>query len=151
MHRLLLVGLLLFLLATSGHALVLSSPLVVVTKQQRCMARSMVSIQLTYANKAEPLDSVLRRFRRAVNKSGHLWTGRHQRFWESSADLKKRKKERARFKSKIFRQQGMMKKQMAGISRYDDNYRARDPKREFLDTFLDSSAKLKSTIERHYE
>eukprot|EP01083_Nonionella_stella_P006790 19662_1 len=45
----------------------------------------------------EPIESALRRFKREVNKSGHLQDLRHKRFFENSQDRKKRKIVQARF------------------------------------------------------
>ena len=39
----------------------------------------------------EPIESALRRFKREVNKSGHLMELRHRRYFENSQEKKKRK------------------------------------------------------------
>ena len=39
----------------------------------------------------EPIENVLRRFKRGVNQSGHLFELRFKEFWENNHDKKKRK------------------------------------------------------------
>ena len=53
----------------------------------------------------EPIESALRRFKREVNKSGHLMELRHRRTFENSQDRKKRKIKEARMRKKFERLQ----------------------------------------------
>ena len=51
------------------------------------------------------IDSALRRFKREVNKSGHLIELRHKRFHESSQEKVKRKAAQARLRKRFERMQ----------------------------------------------
>jgi ribosomal protein S21 len=51
----------------------------------------------------EPIESALRRFKREVNKSGHLMELRYRRNFENSQDKKKRKIKQARIRVKFER------------------------------------------------
>jgi ribosomal protein S21 len=51
----------------------------------------------------EPIESALRRFKREINKSGHLMELRHRRYFENSQDEKKRKIKEARMRKKFER------------------------------------------------
>jgi small subunit ribosomal protein S21 len=51
------------------------------------------------------IDSALRRFKREVNKSGHLIELRHKRFHESSQEKVKRKAAQARIRKRFERMQ----------------------------------------------
>ena len=53
----------------------------------------------------EPIESAIRRFKREVNKSGHLMELRHRRTFENSQDRKKRKIKEARMRKKFERMQ----------------------------------------------
>ncbi|KAL3786917.1 hypothetical protein HJC23_013252 [Cyclotella cryptica] len=53
----------------------------------------------------EPIESALRRFKREVNKSGHLMELRHKRYFENSQDRKKRKIVQARIRKRLERMQ----------------------------------------------
>jgi ribosomal protein S21 len=53
----------------------------------------------------EPIESALRRFKREVNKSGHLMELRHKRYFENSQEKKKRKIKEARMRKKFERMQ----------------------------------------------
>ena len=53
----------------------------------------------------EPIESALRRFKREVNKSGHLMELRHRRHFENSQDRKKRKVKEMRIRKKFERMQ----------------------------------------------
>ena len=63
----------------------------------------------------EPIESALWRFKREVNKSGHLMELRHRRHFENSQDRKKRKIKEARMRIKFERLQKrrMMKQQQS--------------------------------------
>mmetsp|Transcript_48874 Transcript_48874/g.147259 ORF Transcript_48874/g.147259 Transcript_48874/m.147259 type:complete len:109 (-) Transcript_48874:210-536(-) len=53
----------------------------------------------------EPIESALRRFKREVNKSGHLMELRHRRYFENSQEKKKRKVVQARNRRRLERMQ----------------------------------------------
>jgi len=53
----------------------------------------------------EPIESALRRFKREVNKSGHLMELRHKRYFENSQERKKRKVKEGRMRVKFERMQ----------------------------------------------
>ena len=53
----------------------------------------------------EPIESALRRFKREVNKSGHLMELRHRRYFENSQERKKRKVKEGRLRKKFERMQ----------------------------------------------
>ncbi|KAL7435864.1 hypothetical protein ACHAXH_004957 [Discostella pseudostelligera] len=59
----------------------------------------------------EPIESALRRFKREVNKSGHLQELRYKRYFENSQDLKKRKIVQARFRQRMERMQARRMRQ----------------------------------------
>ena len=48
-------------------------------------------VKLVIADDSEPIENVLKRFKRAVNQSGHLMELRHKELWETAADKRKRK------------------------------------------------------------
>jgi small subunit ribosomal protein S21 len=58
----------------------------------------------------EPVESALRRFKREINKSGHLMDLRHRRHFENSQEKKKRKIKEGRMRLKFER---MQRKRMA--------------------------------------
>jgi ribosomal protein S21 len=53
----------------------------------------------------EPVESALRRFKRAVSNSGHLMELRHKRYFENSQERKIRKVKEARMRIKFERMQ----------------------------------------------
>eukprot|EP00980_Cylindrotheca_fusiformis_P031727 scaffold26871_cov147-Cylindrotheca_fusiformis.AAC.2 len=53
----------------------------------------------------EPIESALRRFKREVNKSGHLMELRHRRYFENPQQKRKRKIKEARMRIKFERMQ----------------------------------------------
>lgn len=53
----------------------------------------------------ESLDSALRRFKKEVNKSGHMMELRHRRYFENAQEKKKRKKKEAGLRRKFERMQ----------------------------------------------
>mmetsp|Transcript_23050 Transcript_23050/g.32186 ORF Transcript_23050/g.32186 Transcript_23050/m.32186 type:complete len:111 (+) Transcript_23050:65-397(+) len=53
----------------------------------------------------EPIESALRRFKREINKSGHLMELRHRRYFENSQEKKKRKVKEGRMRKKFERMQ----------------------------------------------
>ncbi|VEU44066.1 unnamed protein product [Pseudo-nitzschia multistriata] len=58
----------------------------------------------------EPIESALRRFKRAVSNSGHMMELRHKRYFENSQEKKKRKIKEGRLRKKFER---MQRKRMA--------------------------------------
>eukprot|EP00545_Synedropsis_sp_CCMP1620_P002466 CAMPEP_0119002840 /NCGR_PEP_ID=MMETSP1176-20130426/167_1 /TAXON_ID=265551 /ORGANISM="Synedropsis recta cf, Strain CCMP1620" /LENGTH=111 /DNA_ID=CAMNT_0006954369 /DNA_START=18 /DNA_END=353 /DNA_ORIENTATION=+ len=60
----------------------------------------------------EPIESALRRFKREVNKSGHMMELRHRRQFENSQDKVKRKKKEAGMRRKYER---MARKRMQRV------------------------------------
>lgn len=54
-------------------------------------------------NDGEPVESVIRRFKREVNKSGHLIELRHRRYFENSQEKRKRKLVQARNRKRLER------------------------------------------------
>mmetsp|Transcript_21188 Transcript_21188/g.29685 ORF Transcript_21188/g.29685 Transcript_21188/m.29685 type:complete len:109 (-) Transcript_21188:128-454(-) len=61
-----------------------------------------VSVKID-VGEGEPIESALRRFKREVNKSGHLMTLRHKRYFENSQERKKRKIKEARMRKRLER------------------------------------------------
>jgi len=59
----------------------------------------------TEVGDGEPIESALRRFKREVNKSGHLMELRHRRYFENSQERKKRKVKEGRLRKKFERMQ----------------------------------------------
>ena len=53
----------------------------------------------------ESIEGALRRFKREVNKSGHLMELRHKRYFENSQERKKRKIVQARNRKRLERMQ----------------------------------------------
>jgi small subunit ribosomal protein S21 len=53
----------------------------------------------------EPIESALRRFKREINKSGHLMELRHRRYFENSQEKAKRKIKEGRLRKKFERMQ----------------------------------------------
>jgi len=54
---------------------------------------------------SEPIESGLRRFKRAVSNSGHLMELRHKRYFENKQEKTKRKVKEGRLRKKFERQQ----------------------------------------------
>ena len=63
-----------------------------------------VSIKIE-VGEGEPIESALRRFKREVNKSGHLMELRHRRYFENSQERKKRKIKEGRMRKRLERMQ----------------------------------------------
>ena len=61
-----------------------------------------VSVKIE-VGEGEPIESALRRFKREVNKSGHLMELRHRRYFENSQERKKRKIVQARIRKRLER------------------------------------------------
>ena len=66
-----------------------------------------VGVKLTavkvICSEEEPIESVFRRFKRAVNQSGHLMDLRFKEQWETAADKRKRKATKAKLMDRIER------------------------------------------------
>ncbi|GMH71189.1 hypothetical protein TL16_g12479 [Triparma laevis f. inornata] len=63
---------------------------------------SLPSVKISVSD-GEPVESALRRFKREVNKSGHLMDLRHRRYFENSQEEKKRKLVQARNRKRMER------------------------------------------------
>lgn len=61
-----------------------------------------VHIQVNVGD-GEPVESAMRRFKRAVQNSGHLMELRHKRYFENSQEKKKRKIKQGRLRRKFER------------------------------------------------
>ena len=68
-----------------------------------------VSVKIE-VGEGEPVESAIRRFKREVNKSGHLMELRHRRYFENSQERKKRKVKEGRMRKRLER---MQKRRMA--------------------------------------
>ena len=72
-----------------------------------------VSVKID-VGEGESIEQALRRFKREVNKSGHLMELRHRRYFENSQEKKKRKIKEARMRIRMERmQRRRMNKQRA--------------------------------------
>lgn len=60
-----------------------------------------------------------RRFKKAVNQSGHLMDLRFKEHWETAADKKKRKAEKARLLNRIERTNDKYERKADGASEYN--------------------------------
>ena len=56
----------------------------------------------------EPIESALRRFKKEVSKSGHLFELRRRRYFETNTERKIRKAAAARRRARMFRQMNGM-------------------------------------------
>ena len=74
-------------------------------------------IKLEVQDENEPIENTIKRFKRAVNQSGHLMEMRHRELWETAADKRKRKQERARQLQRIERTNDRYERQ--GQSEYN--------------------------------
>lgn len=63
-----------------------------------------VSVKID-VGEGEPVESALRRFKREVNKSGHLMELRHRRYFENGQEKKKRKIKEGRMRKRLERMQ----------------------------------------------
>jgi small subunit ribosomal protein S21 len=61
----------------------------------------------------EPIESAMRRFKREVNKSGHLMELRHRRYFENAVEKRKRKVKEARMRKRLERMQRQRMSRMA--------------------------------------
>lgn len=61
-----------------------------------------VSVKID-VGEGEPVESALRRFKREVNKSGHLMELRHRKHFENSQERKKRKIKEGRMRIRLER------------------------------------------------
>jgi len=78
-----------------------------------CSARPATDLSVNIkvnVGDGEPVESALRRFKRAVSNSGHLMELRHKRYFENSQEKKKRKIKEGRLRKKFER---MQRKRMA--------------------------------------
>ncbi|KAL9190056.1 hypothetical protein ACHAXT_007267 [Thalassiosira profunda] len=78
------------------------------------LARSATALPVKIkveVGEGEPIESALRRFKREVNKSGHLMDLRYKRYFENSQERKKRKIVQARFRKRMERMQARRMRQ----------------------------------------
>jgi len=99
--------------------------LMVASSSGFCLQRTVMSSQLTAVEKkrgisieigdGESIESAMRRFKKEVNKSGHLMELRHRRYFENGQEVKKRKVVQARNRRRIERMNKVwMKKNVYG-------------------------------------
>lgn len=67
----------------------------------------------------EPVENILKRFKRACNQSGHLMDLRFKEQWETAAERKKRKAVKARLLNRIERTNDKYEKRAYGASEYN--------------------------------
>ena len=92
------------------RSLVFSSSVITAIPSATSSATSLnVNIKVN-VGEGEPIESALRRFKREVNKSGHLMELRHKRYFENSQEKKKRKIAQGRIRKRLER---MQKRRMA--------------------------------------
>jgi small subunit ribosomal protein S21 len=70
-------------------------------------------------NEEEPIENALKRFKRGINQSGHLMDLRNKEQWETAADKRKRKMEKARLLNRIERTNDKYEKKADGVSEYN--------------------------------
>merc|ERR1711982_25619 len=89
------------LLFRSGESFITTTP--AFTTLNKCDTTKLnVKVGIT-VNEGEPIDSAIRRFKREVNKSGHLIELRHKRYFENSQEKKKRKIVQAKNRKRLER------------------------------------------------
>ena len=84
----------------------------------RVAGTALNAIKITVAPD-EPLENVLKRFKKTVNQSGHLMDLRFKEQWETAADKRKRKVERARQLNRIERTNDKFERRYDGTSEYN--------------------------------
>lgn len=84
----------------------------------RVVGSALNAIKVTVAPD-EPLENVLKRFKKTVNQSGHLMDLRFKEQWETAADKRKRKFERARQLNRIERTNDKYERRFEGASEYN--------------------------------
>lgn len=77
-----------------------------------------MAVKVTVSND-EPIEDVVRRFKRACNQSGHLMEMRFKEQWETAAEKKKRKAIRSRLLNRIERTNDRYEKRSFGVSEYN--------------------------------
>ncbi|KAL3788432.1 hypothetical protein ACHAWO_007387 [Cyclotella atomus] len=92
-----------FLLVALAAAM--ASAFVPAATVSRGSALSLTSKVKIVVGEGEPIESAIRRFKREVNKSGHLMDLRSKRYFENSQDRKKRKIVQARLRKRLERMQ----------------------------------------------
>jgi ribosomal protein S21 len=80
---------------------------------------ALSAVKLTISDPEEPIENVIKRFKRAVNQSGHLMELRHRELWETAADKRKRKFERARQLNRIERTNDKFERRNEGAPEYN--------------------------------
>eukprot|EP01038_Epipyxis_sp_PR26KG_P005399 gene5399-7483_t len=110
---LLIVVLIICISSTFGllfHGARLASPV-------RTTGSALSAVKLVY-NEEEPIENVLKRFKRSVNQSGHLLDLRYKEHWETAAEKRKRKREKARLLNRIERTNDKYEKKAEGGNEY---------------------------------
>ena len=77
-----------------------------------------MGVKLEY-NDDEAIENALRRFKRAVNQSGHLMDLRFKEQWETKAEMAKRKKVKSNLMKKIERTNDKYENRAAGRNEYN--------------------------------
>mmetsp|Transcript_2415 Transcript_2415/g.3785 ORF Transcript_2415/g.3785 Transcript_2415/m.3785 type:complete len:114 (+) Transcript_2415:84-425(+) len=89
------------------------------TKTQLSSRTSLgMGVKITL-NDDEPVENVLKKFKRAVNQSGHLMELRNKEQWETAAEKKKRKAAKARLLNRIERTNDRYENRSYGASEYN--------------------------------
>ena len=92
----------------------MTSSLFYITAPAAASSTSLAVSVKVEVGEGESIEQALRRFKREVNKSGHLMELRHRRYFENSQQKKKRKVKEARMRIRMERmQRRRMNRQMA--------------------------------------
>ncbi|KAJ1432787.1 hypothetical protein B484DRAFT_447592 [Ochromonadaceae sp. CCMP2298] len=70
-------------------------------------------------NDEEPIENIVKKFKRACNQSGHLNDLRNKEQWETAADKKKRKFEKSRLMNRIERTNDKYENRSFGTAEYN--------------------------------
>lgn len=91
-------------------------------RHQRLRTKVLPSFRMTVRiniAEGESTENIYKRFKRACNQSGHLMTLRYKEHWETAADKKKRKRDRAKLLNKIERTNDMYERRAFGSNEYN--------------------------------
>ena len=67
----------------------------------------------------EPVENIIKKFKKACNQSGHLMDLRFKEQWETAAEKKKRKATKARLLNRIERTNDKYEKRAFGVGEYN--------------------------------
>ena len=67
----------------------------------------------------EPVENIIKKFKKASNQSGHLMDLRFKEQWETAAEKKKRKATKARLLNRIERTNDKYEKRAFGVGEYN--------------------------------